>query len=287
LLRRLERLTLSNSAGAQSSRWSGLSATFAAALICLRARLDTAPQFCGLQIFNRSPFQSAAWHSKRRAHIESHSAPTPPRARHGPTGGVGSRCKRSRTAFASRSRCWEYRSVAARTSLRNNLIVSSARIAFRLARPVPPSVGLGAHKPVPGTGRSRSIAERRGRDSARARHKGRISDLGLGVLRRNEPRIPRVATNIPLCAAHGSRPTTQVKHRDEHLLARNDRHIRILVDIEVLVLGRDLVDPGSDVAIERATRLNRSDIQPIDVDIGGVEALRGRTRSGLGLRAAL
>ena len=31
------------------------------------------------------------------------------RARHGLSGGVGSRCKRSRTAIASRSRCWEYR----------------------------------------------------------------------------------------------------------------------------------------------------------------------------------
>ena len=46
--------------------------------IWLQARLDTAPQFCGLEIFNRSPSPSAAWHSKRRAHTASHSAPTPP-----------------------------------------------------------------------------------------------------------------------------------------------------------------------------------------------------------------
>ena len=39
----------------------------------------------------------------------------PARARHGPTGGVGSRCKRPRTAIASRSRCWEDRSVYALT----------------------------------------------------------------------------------------------------------------------------------------------------------------------------
>ena len=38
----------------------------------------------------------------------------PARARHGLTSGVGSRCKRS-TAIASRSRCWEYRSVYAQT----------------------------------------------------------------------------------------------------------------------------------------------------------------------------
>jgi hypothetical protein len=56
----------------------------------------------------RSPLPSTAWHSKRRGHTESHSAPTPPER---VTGRSGSRCKRSRTAFASRSRCWEYRSV--------------------------------------------------------------------------------------------------------------------------------------------------------------------------------
>ena len=39
--------------------------------IWLRARLDTAPRFCGLEIGRQR------WHSKRRAHTESHSAPTP------------------------------------------------------------------------------------------------------------------------------------------------------------------------------------------------------------------
>jgi len=37
----------------------------------LFARPDTAPRFCGLEIGRQ------AWHSKRRAHTESHSAPTP------------------------------------------------------------------------------------------------------------------------------------------------------------------------------------------------------------------
>jgi hypothetical protein len=124
-------------------------------------------------------------------------------------------------------------------------------------------------------GRSRSIAERRGWDSARARYKSRVRDLGEGVLRRNEPRIPRIAMNRPLRTAHGSRPTTQVKHRDEDLLTRNNRHIGVLVVVEVFVLGRNLVDPRGDVAIERATRFNRAEIHPIHVDIGGVEALRG------------
>ena len=45
--------------------------------IWLRPRLDTAPRFCGLEIGNASPSPSAAWHSKRRAQAESHSAPTP------------------------------------------------------------------------------------------------------------------------------------------------------------------------------------------------------------------
>src|SRR5436309_13934171 len=31
--------------------------------------------------------------------------------------------------------------------------------------------------------------------------------------------------NGPLRTAHGIRPTTQVKHRDEDLLTRNDRHV--------------------------------------------------------------
>ena len=48
---------------------------------------------------------------ERRAHTDSHYARTPARARHGPSGGVGSCSKRSRTAFASQSRCWEYWSV--------------------------------------------------------------------------------------------------------------------------------------------------------------------------------
>ena len=68
--------------------------------------------------------------------------------------------------------------------------------------------------------------------------------------------------NGALRTAHGIRPTTQVKHRDEDLLTRNDRHIGVLVVVEVFVLGRDLVDPRGDVAIERATRLNRAEIPP-------------------------
>ena len=51
---------------------------------------------------------SAAWHSKRRAHTESHSAPTPSERVMGRLA-VRLACKRSRTAFTSRSRCCEYR----------------------------------------------------------------------------------------------------------------------------------------------------------------------------------
>src|SRR5271169_4667713 len=81
--------------------------------------------------------------------------------------------------------------------------------------------------------------------------------------------------NIPLATAHRIRPTRQVKHRDEDLLARDDRHIGILIVVEVLVLGHDMVDPRVNVAIESATRLNRPDIHPIHVNIGDIEALRG------------
>jgi len=64
----------------------------------------------------------AAWHSKRRAYTRNGERTPetasvhrvtrradPARARHAPSGGVGSRCKRA--AFASQSRCWEYWSV--------------------------------------------------------------------------------------------------------------------------------------------------------------------------------
>jgi hypothetical protein len=56
--------------------------------------------------------------------------------------------------------------------------------------------------------------------------------------------------NGPLRTAHGIRPTTQVKHRDEDLLTRNDRHIGVLIVVDVLVLGHDVLarlrrfDPG-------------------------------------------
>ena len=37
--------------------------------------------------------------------------------------------------------------------------------------------------------------------------------------------------NGPLRTAHGIRLTTQVKHRDEDLLTRKDRHIGVLVAV--------------------------------------------------------
>jgi hypothetical protein len=43
--------------------------------------------------------------------IPSHASRRSARERHRPSGAVGSRCKRSGTAFASQSRCWEYWSV--------------------------------------------------------------------------------------------------------------------------------------------------------------------------------
>src|SRR5215510_5369508 len=82
----------------------------------------------------------------------------------------------------------------------------------------------------------RSVGKRRGGRSVRTRHKSRAGNLGYGVLWRNEPSVPRIAMNGPLRTAHGIRPTTQVKHRDEDLLTRNDRHIGVLVVVEVCVL---------------------------------------------------
>ena len=79
--------------------------------IRLQARPNTEPQFCGLEIVN-AVLTVGGVAFERRAHTNSHYARTPARARHGPSGGVGSCSKRSRTAFASQSRCWEYWSVS-------------------------------------------------------------------------------------------------------------------------------------------------------------------------------
>ena len=87
-------------------------------------------------------------------------------------------------------------------------------------------------------------------------------------------RIPCIAMNIPLATAHRICPARQVEHRDEDLLARDNGHIGVLIVIEVLVLEHDMIDAEGNVAIESATRLNRSDIYPIHVDIGDIAALR-------------
>jgi hypothetical protein len=126
--------------------------------------------------------------------------------------------------------------------------------------------------------RRHSVAQCRGRSSAGARHKSGINNLGQGVLGRNELRIPRIAMNIPLATAHGIRPTRQVKHRDEDLLARDDRYIGVLIVVEILVLGHDMVDPGGNVAIESATpTLQRNNMMAANYrHIGGRENRLGR-----------
>ena len=82
--------------------------------IWLQARLHTATQFCGLEVVNAVLTVGSVAFEKAGEHRGTLRA-DPARARHGPTGGVGSRCKRPRTAIASRSRCWENRSVYALT----------------------------------------------------------------------------------------------------------------------------------------------------------------------------
>ena len=71
--------------------------------IRLQARPNTEPQFCGLEIVN-AVLTVGGVAFERRAHTDLHYARAPARARHGPSGGVGSCSKRSRTAFASQSR---------------------------------------------------------------------------------------------------------------------------------------------------------------------------------------
>jgi hypothetical protein len=87
-----------------------LKVEFVSRSIRLQARPNTEPQFCGLEIVN-AVLTVGGVAFERRTHTDSHYARTPARARHGPSGGVGSCSKRSRTAFASQSRCWEYWSV--------------------------------------------------------------------------------------------------------------------------------------------------------------------------------
>ena len=56
--------------------------------IRLRARPNTEPQFCGLEIVN-AVLSVGGVAFERRAHTDLHYARTPARARHGPSGGVG------------------------------------------------------------------------------------------------------------------------------------------------------------------------------------------------------
>jgi hypothetical protein len=72
--------------------------------IWLRARLDTAPRYCGLEIGNEVP------HRRQRGipkggHRPSHTPRRPRPSASRVDWRSGSRCKRSRTAFTSRSRC--------------------------------------------------------------------------------------------------------------------------------------------------------------------------------------
>ena len=78
--------------------------------IWLRARLDTAPRFCGLEIGNAVPHRRQRGIPKGRAHT-SHTPRRPRPSASRADWRSGSRCKRSRTAFTSRSRCCEYRPV--------------------------------------------------------------------------------------------------------------------------------------------------------------------------------
>jgi len=72
--------------------------------IWLQARLHTAPQFCGLEIVNGLPYRRHRGIRKGgRAPRHTPRRPRPSASR--PTGGFGSRCKRSRIAFVSPSRC--------------------------------------------------------------------------------------------------------------------------------------------------------------------------------------
>jgi hypothetical protein len=75
--------------GTVTRSWAVFNLEIGLRSIWLQARPNTAPQFCGLEIVNAS-LPLAAWHSKRRAHTESHYARTPPERVTGRVGGVGS-----------------------------------------------------------------------------------------------------------------------------------------------------------------------------------------------------
>ena len=69
---------------------------FGSQSIRLQARPNTAPQFCRLEIVNAVLTVGGVAFEKAGAHRATLRA-DPARARHGPTGGIASRCKRSRT----------------------------------------------------------------------------------------------------------------------------------------------------------------------------------------------
>lgn len=118
-----------------------------------------------------------------------------------------------------------------------------------------------------------------GRAGAGTRHKRRIADLGKSVFRRNEPRVPSIATNIPLGATDGVGPTRQVNYLDKDLLPRDNGHIRVLAVVKVSILWCDVVSPGGNVTIKGATRLDRPEVNPVHIYISDVEAFRRAPQS--------
>ena len=103
----------------------------------------------------------------------------PVRARPGPTGRSGSRCKRSRTAFTSRSQCCEYRSVYTLThpSAGPEAVRRGSRSLERLSR----TVAIGTVRvPVSIQISDRKIMARCARRCSRPRDDGRVFDFSMG-----------------------------------------------------------------------------------------------------------
>src|SRR5438270_11302837 len=95
-------------------------------------------------------------------------------------------------------------------------------------------------------------------------------NFDLGDLRRDRPGVERVAPQVP-GAGDAHPPTLQRDDLDVELLAGREVDILVLVEVSAEALGRDVIMPGRNVAIERAAVFDSPDVAAVHLDPGEIE----------------
>ena len=98
------------------------------------------------------------------------------------------------------------------------------------------------------------------------------SDFGLRDLRWDHPGVERVARNV-LRPGDAHAPGIQRDDFDVELLSRGKLDISVLVEVSAEALGRDVIMPWSNVAVEGAAICDRPEIGAVNINIGEIEAL--------------